>query len=425
MERVRILTVVLLATLAGATDASAWTAPLGIGGLDGTADVAVDADGTATVAAAGTLPRLAQRTPGGVFGDPIAVAQLAPGPPAGVDVAAAGHGALAFAWQDGFGRVMAVTRDPGGVVSAPRRLSPADGRGVDGPQVAVDAAGDALVTWLGGLDRGGRGLVYAAYRPAGGQFGPARRLTETAATYPPALAMNAAGRAVIAWRRDARTEAVSVDHGRFGRVSVVGRPQLDGRPTAAVAGDGSAVIAWSEQRTSAPLRRTVATWRPAAGRFGASRVLRSSPEGWTADAPVVAAGERGETVVAWTEGHGPLAQLVAVRRRRGTPRTVRPLGPHRPGSVAAAIGAGGRVTVAWDQRRGGYLTPDLLISSALPGDRFGTPHHVATPEGANERVTSASPAIATGGGRTVLVWTIPSDGMSPARVRWSAHDGYS
>jgi hypothetical protein len=416
MGRLRLAAVAILAAASAApvATASAWTPPLTLAGADGAADVAVDADGVATIATGGTLPRLAGRAPSGFFGDPVPVAPLAPGPPAGADVAAAGHGALAFAWQDGFGRIMAAVRDPGGLVGAPQRLSPAHGRGVTGPAVAVDAAGTALATWLGALDRGGRGLVYAAYRPAGGVFGAPRRLTVTPATYPPALAMNAGGRAVATWRRDGRAEMVSVEDGAFGRVRVVGGPRVSGRPSVAVTGDGGAVVAWTEGR------RIVAAWRGRHGRFREPRVLRAARPRWTAGAPAVAAGPRGETVVAWTETHGPLAQVVAVRGRRGTPRPVRPLGPHRPGVPAVAIRAGGRVTVAWTQRRGGAQTPDVLLSTALPGTGFGTPRHVDLAGPAAAPVPALTPAIAAGGTSTVLTWTIASDGTVPARVRWSA-----
>jgi hypothetical protein len=424
MRRTRItLAAVLVLAVAPAARATAWTQPVTIGGLDGTADVAVDADGTATVAAGGTLPRLAQRAPRGLFGEPVGVAPLSPGPPDAADVAAAGHGALAAAWQDGYGRIVAVARDPGGMVSAPQQLSPADGKGVNGPQVAVGADGGTLVAWLGVLEHAGRGLVYAAYRPPGGTFGVARALTRTPATYPPSVAMSAAGRAVITWRRMRRTEAVSVEHGRFGRVSVVGRPLLDGRPVVAVAGDGAAVIAWSEQRPVDPMRRTVATWRTADGRFATPRVLRATPAHWTAGLPVVAAGTGGDTAVAWTEGHGPFGQVVAVRGPSGQRQTVRPLGPHKPRRVAVAIRPGGRTTVAWDQPRGGYATPDILVTSARRGDGFGTPLHVAAPQAQPAPVYGVDIGIASGGPATVVVWTIPYDGTSAPRVLWSAQDG--
>jgi hypothetical protein len=421
MRHVAILAATLLVVLAVAPRAAAWTPPAELPGLDGTAAVAVDEDATATVASGGTLPRVAERAPRGPFGGPLALAPLAPGPPRGADVAAAGHGALAVTWQDGYGRIMAVARDPGGPVLPPVRLSPADGRGVDGPQIAVDARGGALATWLGELDRGGRGPVYAAYRPPGGAFGAPVRVTRSAATYPPALAMNAAGRAVIAWRRGTRTEAVSVRRGSFGRVSVLGRAQLDGRPVVAVGRDGSAVIAWSEQRTRRPLRRIVAVWRARHGSFGTPHTLRASPPGWTASTPAVAAGRRGETVVAWSEGRGLRRRIVAVRGRRGTRSTARPLERETPGTLVVTVRRRGRVTVAWDQPRS-CATPDVLAATARRHGRFGPPRRVAAPQPSAVPVPGAAPAIATGGGVTVLVWTIPSDGIAPARVHWAALD---
>jgi hypothetical protein len=166
----------------------------------------------------------------------------------------------------------------------------------------------------------------------------------------------------------------------------------------------------------------VATWRTADGRFAAPRVLRTAVGDRTAGQPVVAAGVDGETAVAWVEGHGPLAQVVAVRGARGTRQTARPLGPHTPRGLAVAIRPGGRTLIAWDQPRGGTATPDLLVTSARRGERFGTPLHLATPQAARAPVEHVATAIASGGPATVVVWTIPSDGLSPPRVLWSARD---
>jgi hypothetical protein len=47
---------------------------------------------------------------------------------------------------------------------------------------------------------------------------------------------------------------------------------------------------------------------------------------------------------------------------------------------------------------------------------------VAVPEAAAVPVRSVAPAIATGARVTVLVWTIPSDGIVPPRVHWAALD---
>ena len=414
MARIALLAAVAVALLL-APSASAWVGPLTLSGADGRADVAVDADGTAAIAAGGTLPRLAQRARGGFFADPVAVAPLAPGPPEDADVAAAGHGALALAWRDGIGRVMATARDPGGPLRAPRRVSPGGRPGVMGPRAAVAADGAAIVAWLGDLDHGGRGRVYMAYRAPGGAFGTARRLTATRGPYPPALAMNAAGRAVVAWRRAGCTEAVAVERGAPGRPAVLGCPARGGPPVVAVAGDGAAVVAWKG-------RGVEAAWRAPRGGFRAPRALGPPRRGWAAGRPAVAAGPGGETAVAWREVRGPLAQVVAVRGRRGTPRVVRPLGPHRPRTVVAAIRADGAATVAWDQPRGGARTPEVLLSSAPRGRRFGAPRHVALSERSASAVAGVAPALASGGGTTVVTWTIPTDGLTPPQVRWAARD---
>jgi hypothetical protein len=284
------------------------------------------------------------------------------------------------------------------------------------------AAADAAWTTpaeLPDLHGGGRGRVYASHRPPGGAFGPPRALTRARATYAPQVAMNADGRAVITWRANRRTEAVSVADGRFGRVTVVAKPQLDGRPTVAVAEDGSAVIAWSEQRFGPPWRRTGAVWRGLRGRFGRPRILGTSPPPWSADWPAVAAGPAGETVVTWREARGARGRLLAVRGPRGSVQTVRPFGMGRAGSPDAAFGPDGRLTIVWQEgRRSG--TPVVRAATAGRRGTFGAPETVGPSEPASFATASVAPAVASGGHTTLAVWTLPSNGIRPARVRWSA-----
>lgn len=79
----------------------------------------------------------------------------------GIDAA----GIQTFAWREatpgGLANVMVATRSPGGAWSAPVIVNQGPGP-VGGLALAVNAAGAAVVTWLRGLDS-----VVGAYRPAG------------------------------------------------------------------------------------------------------------------------------------------------------------------------------------------------------------------------------------------------------------------
>lgn len=108
-------------------------------------------------------PRVAPINP--KLGVAAPVSLRTPGAAAGVRVGIGASRRGVVAWLAA-GRVLAVTRDADGALSAPRALS---GRGSirpdDSPRVAVDAAGGALVVWSRG-DRRGRSVELAEFAPS-------------------------------------------------------------------------------------------------------------------------------------------------------------------------------------------------------------------------------------------------------------------
>jgi hypothetical protein len=133
------------------------------------------------------------RAPGGYLGPAFKVADL-PGAFMSVQkVAVASSGAAAISF--GYTGYYAAVRDPGGSFGAPQKISP---RPVS---LAVDDAGDVAAAWQR-RDHS----VAAAYRGAGGAFGPplglakARRLAPGPVD-PPALVLDGRGTATAAWEQ--------------------------------------------------------------------------------------------------------------------------------------------------------------------------------------------------------------------------------
>lgn len=118
-------------------------------------------------------------------------------------------------------------------------------------------------------------------------------------------AINAAGDAVFAW--EGSEEIYALVRRRDGRTSGVQHLTADGpptaeSPTAAIDGDGRAVVAWNAQ-TKVPSQIDYGEIRAATagrnGRFGGSVVI-SGPEQKIDDFPEASVNERGEAAVMWT-----------------------------------------------------------------------------------------------------------------------------
>jgi hypothetical protein len=86
-------------------------------------------------------------------------------------------------------------RPPGGTFGPTSDLS----TGALGPQVAIDAAGDAIVGWEKDAAND-KSIVQIATRPAGGTFGAPQNVTGPVTEANLALTMNSLGRAVAAWQ---------------------------------------------------------------------------------------------------------------------------------------------------------------------------------------------------------------------------------
>ena len=230
---------------------------------------------------------------------------------ADVGPAGAARPAVAMA-ADGSGLV--VWERPGGIdlaaiaadgaVGAPAPV-PGAGATARRPALAMNAAGDATLAWWEG------GLVGAA-RPAGAAFGAPVAISETggvpgpSALRAPELTLSPTGRAVAAWRRAVggrmRVEAAVGALGAAWSTPVVVSPTSSrsaGRPSLAANARGAAVVVWSQPvgtSLSAVRARILGT---ATAAFGPVEALSTSAGRGTA--PSAGIDAAGRAVVAWRQ----------------------------------------------------------------------------------------------------------------------------
>lgn len=235
----------------------AFTAPERVSGAGGDAlalTAAVDADGRVAVAwnqsdgrtstvwsAVGTLA--------GGLGAPMALSV------AGRDaydprVALTPSGTALVAWtgSDGADTRIQLAEIVGGVAGEPAALSAAGASAAE-PRLAVDGGGTAVVAWRRGAPGGDR--VQASVRPPGGPAGPPADLSAAGSpAAEPAIAVDAAGRVAVAWRRadgsDPRVQVATRDPGAAAAVGadVSTRGVVVDDPGVALDGAGNGVVVW-------------------------------------------------------------------------------------------------------------------------------------------------------------------------------------
>jgi hypothetical protein len=223
--------------------------------------VAAAADGTAAIAT--EQARLVVRQPGGDFGDPIVLGRTESPP----DVAAAPGGWVLVVWRESERQATstraAIVAPDGSVRRALLdRARLAGGRYVvvSAPRAGIDAAGNAIAAWTrsegGPLRlRSARSAGGIAWQPAGDE--PMPGVEES--TYAD-LAVSPAGRTLLTWVGEDGVRA-SLDGGAAVTVAAATAAE---NPDAALADDGSAVIAFVDDR-----ERVIVVDRSATGAWSA------------------------------------------------------------------------------------------------------------------------------------------------------------
>ena len=208
------------------------------------------------------------------------------------------------------------------------------------PQVASDAAGDAVAVWW--EDRGdGTAVVQAASRPAGGAWqtpvtlsAPSRFIDDE-----PRVATNATGDVVAVWNHSNGSEYVMQAAARpaggawQAAVDISAPGHSADEPRLAVNQAGLAVVVWRDSDGSSFNNTIQAAARPA-GRAWQAPVALSAPS-LDAERPDVAVNTTGEAVAVWNTftaqgGVDSVRVQAAARPASGTWRTPVNVSPANP-----------------------------------------------------------------------------------------------
>jgi hypothetical protein len=395
-------------------------------------DVAIAPSGEAVVvwhrrlSAYHSVSEAAGRTAGGSFGGPVAISSekwhsldhhVAMDP--------TGNAIIVYRKSNDFStyNLFAVTRAAGGAFSAPVEVSDGEERNgtfVVNPDVGMDAAGNAIATWVQNDDW----KVHYAIRPAGGDFGPPQAIANPADyAFEPDYAVAPNGDAAAVWTgNDGLVYAAVRRNGHpFGAPQVVNTAG-GGNPLPNVAMDakGNAIVTWAACEPGGCENAYVLySLRPAGGTFGAPvKVAKVFYMG--AYEPEVAMAPNGEAAIAWA-GDSKEPELYT-----GITAVVRPPGgafgapepvthpDNSPSDIAPrlAYDDAGNLYVAWrhvlvNDGSAGRIEAQALGAVRHPGGRFDETTHVLSRSDLN--VLTPEPAAA-GDGRALFTWGLGSFG---------------
>ncbi len=284
------------------------------------------------------------------------------------DVAIDARGDVVAVWQQNLGlytRIYAATRLAGRGFDGPVPVSP-EGENTSAPAVAIDGDGEATVAWLEEDHKSE--VVQVARASLDGLFGSPTPLSDREAPASnPKVAVDRAGDTVVSWARQGDLEVASRPAGGSfpapdadGNAEVLGELASSSMPDVVIDEAGEALAEWQAPDGS------VRTARAPAGvpAFGPVEKLGSS-----AGLPSAAINEVGEAAVAWPSSGG-------VQVATGAPGT--PFGKpiELPSAFLAsathvAMGASGDASVEWEasSELGTYREGSLVA----PGGAFAEP----------------------------------------------------
>jgi PKD domain len=286
------------------------------------------------------------------------------------DVAMTPQGESIAAWRvfdGGQWKIETSVRPPGGVFSAPDELIPL-GDIVENLDVAIDPAGNAVITWR--KSHGGSDIrLYHSFRPVGGAFTPPDEVMG-AGTHvaQPMTAMDPGGNAITVFRRapggdDHIAYVVRPAGGAYGSQEEITSYSADS-PEVAIAGDGTAIAAWTKGGFGGPIE---AARRPGGGSFGAIQTI----SGENTEFVRLAVGSAGRALLAWSRFDGANtiveASLAEPGGAFGPPDPLSSPGVNS-GTPAPAVSPSNSAFLGWRDGGGGE---HLRFAAAPPGAPFG------------------------------------------------------
>jgi len=349
----------------------------------------------ATVAAlAGLAIALLAPAPAGAAGAWLAPVDLsaASGEPSSPQVAVDARGDAVAVWDGEVGTgfvVQAAVRRAGGAWQAPIDISAASPGPMDGPQVAIDAQGNAVAVWT--RHNGTEYIVQSAVRPASGRWQVPVNLSAAGhnATRPQ-VALDPRGNAVAVWQRfksrhviavQAATRPVGGSWQAPVELSASGQ-ESSVAPQVAVGANGDAVAVWRNHSSSGFV--VTAALRPAGGTWQApvdiSAVGLSAPASLVLGvSPQVAVDAEGNAVAVWNHPTASTSIVQgAVRTAAGpwqAPVNLSAAGRHAEDADIAVDPRGNAIAV-WDRSVGD--TSIVQSAARAAGGAWQAPVNLST-----------------------------------------------
>jgi PKD domain len=353
--------------------------------------------------------------------------------------------------------VQAAVRPAGGSWVPSGNLSVA-GRDAEEPDVGIDAAGDAIAVWR--RHDGSKYIVQSATRPVGGAWqGPVDLSAAGETAKEPELAVDAAGDAVAVWTRFDGLDFVVQAAGKpagggwQGPVDLSVAGQDAEEPHVAIDSSANALALWSRYDGS---RFVVQSARRLAGVW--EKPLDVSVAGQSAEEPQLALDPAGNAVAVWSRFDGAKDIVQAAVGSGGGGAWGQPADLSAAGQNAeepqVAIDPAGNAVAVWTRRS----SPSDLVQSArraaggswetaiplsVPGDDAEAPQISLDPSGNAVAVwtrTDATPRVAQGAerlggggwlgpvlisvvGRNASEPQVASDSVGNAVAVWAREDG--
>jgi hypothetical protein len=332
------------------------------------------------------LVQSASRPPGGAWSPPVTLSPLS-AEATHPEIALNDAGEAVAVWDitGSPSFVAGASRPPGGTWSAPVSITAGDEPVFTKPRVAIDSAGEAVAVWehTGGKNLGYRQMIQGAARPPGSAWSAPATLSKgrDAAAKSPEIAIGG-GEAVAVWEGGRNLDAgPSIEYfvrsasrlpgGKWSSpIPVSTGHSFHPSPQLAVNATGKAVVAWEGEGNYGP---TVMSALRSPGRDWTSPRRIDGRRQLVVTGPDVGIDAAGEAVAVWGgERFGPkgveIDSLLGASRPRGgtwsAPARIARLGD---GLAEVAVSPNGEAVVVWQQ-----LVRDkglVVKAAARPGGR--------------------------------------------------------
>jgi hypothetical protein len=266
--------------------------------------------------------------------------------------------------------IQAAFRPAGGTWQAPVDLSPVEAPGGEHPWLAVDARGDAMVTW-----NRGAGPVQQAFRPAGGAWQASVDLTQGNAEGDfSQVAFDKQGDALAMWQGGGGLQSVFMLAGGTWQPPATVGSELVAGSDFAIDGRGDAVAVWDSWTEGFLSHRVVqAAFRPAGGEWQTPVDLSedlSENWRWEPYEPQVAIDEQGDALVVWSRGYGESGGVMSGFKPSGgawqAPVELSPPGTS-DGDAQVAFDGQGNALAVWDGEDGTVQSESKPAGGAWQG----------------------------------------------------------